>query len=114
MDSSQFDALTKGLSALDSRRGAMRAFAVAGLGLGLVRLGGGEAAAQKKKSVGQKCSSKDQCKGDLLCRKSDSQNSCYPGPPEKRCCIAIGERCDSGCECCGVDVICNGHVCQKA
>jgi hypothetical protein len=28
--------------------------------------------------------------------------------------VPQGGRCDYGCECCGLDVICNGHVCQSA
>lgn len=113
MDGTRFDVLTRRLSATSSRRGMLRGAAAAGLGLGLSRLGLGGAAAAAKKGNKRLCDSTAECKADLVCRKSNSQNGCFD-KTEKRCCKQVGARCNSGCECCGVDVICNGHYCQKA
>ena len=98
-------------------REVLKSVAAAGLGLGLARIGLGSASAKgknkkKKKAVGVRCSKNDQC-GGLQCKVSNSQQSCYP-ENEKRCCKPIGAKCDDGCECCGIDVICNGGYCQGA
>ena len=63
--------------------------------------------------MGERCSNKDTCSSGLKCKKANSQNSCY-AETEKRCCKPIGAKCDDGCDCCGVDVICNGGYCQGA
>jgi hypothetical protein len=97
-----------------SRREALRSFAAVGLGLGLTRIGFDAAsAAGKKKKLGTRCKKKAECAGGLQCKTSNSQNGCY-AESEKRCCKPVGANCNDGCECCGVDVICNGGFCQKA
>ena len=119
MDTMRFDALSRTLSGTTSRRDALRTLAAVGLGLAVGQAGLGMAAAKskkgkgKKKKLGDRCSSKDTCAGGLQCKVANSQNSCYD-TSEQRCCKPIGARCDDGCECCGVDVICNGHYCQQA
>ena len=116
MESNRFDAITRTLTSTGSRRGAVRAMAVAGLGLGMTRLGLENAAAKKKKkkkNLSARCGKTDECKGNLLCQNANSQNGCYD-QTEKRCCKKEGEHCEDGCECCGVDVICNGNFCQSA
>jgi hypothetical protein len=115
MDSIRFDSLARSLSTSDSRRGAFRALAATGLGLGLTRFRFAETDAKKKhkKSLGARCKKSDECKGDLLCKNANSQNSCYD-QTERRCCKKIGAACDDSCDCCGVDVICNGGFCQGA
>ena len=114
MDINRFDSLVRTLSAGDSRRGAIRALAASGLAVGLTRLGLDRTdAKKKKKKLGQTCKKSKQCQGSLVCQPTNSQNSCYD-TTVKRCCKKLGERCDDGCECCGVDVICNGHICQSA
>ena len=119
MDTMKFDTLSRTLSGATTRRDALRTFAAIGLSLGLGHAGLELAAAKskkgkgKKKKLGDRCSSKDTCAGGLQCKVSNSQNSCYP-TSEQRCCKPTGASCDNGCECCGVDVICNGGYCQQA
>lgn len=116
MDSNRFDSISREVAAIDSRRGLLKSIAATGLGLGLARVGLGSASAKKKrkkKGLGARCSKNDQCGGGYQCKVSNSQQSCYP-ENEKRCCKPIGAKCDDGCECCGVDVICNGGYCQGA
>jgi hypothetical protein len=91
----------------------MRTLAAGGLGLGLVRIGLKPASAGAKKKLGARCKKSKECKGDLKCKNSNSQNGCY-ATTEERCCKPIGADCNDGCECCGVDVICNGGYCQGA
>jgi hypothetical protein len=134
MDGTGFDSLTRNLTTTGSRRGAFRTMAAAGLGLGLTRLDLSEALAKKKRrkkrkkkvntsppplpppptqTLGQTCSETSQCIGNLLCQVSNSQQSCYPDNVH-RCCVADGLPCDNSCDCCGLDVICNGGYCQGA
>jgi hypothetical protein len=119
IDGIRFDSVTRTLATTGSRRGAFRTMAAAGLGLGLTRLGPGRATAKnkgkkkKKRNLGDRCSKTDQCKGKYLCKLSNSQNSCYD-ETERRCCVKEGGSCDDSCDCCGVDVICNGGFCQDA
>jgi hypothetical protein len=133
MDDIRFDFLTRHLSTTGSRRGAFRTIGAAGLGLGLLRLSVGDTLAKhhkhkhkkKKKNngppppppptqnLGDTCSSAEQCIGGLQCQVSNSQNSCFDSSVQ-RCCVADGGRCDNSCDCCGIDVICNGHYCQGA
>lgn len=105
MESTRFDNMT--------RRMALKTVGAAGLGLGLARLGLDSAAAgKKKKKVTERCKSSDQCGAGLVCKRANSQN--YYPKTEERCCRPVGESCDQGIDCCGVDVICNGGICQKA
>jgi hypothetical protein len=116
MDNTRFDSLARNLSTTGSRRGAFRTMAAAGLGLGLTRLGFDVAAGKKKKGkkkLDARCKKSDECKGDLLCKNANSQNSCYD-QTERRCCKKDGAQCEDSCDCCGVDVICNGGFCQGA
>jgi hypothetical protein len=116
MDSTRFDGLTRELASPTTRRQTLRTLAAAGLGLGIARMGltATEAAkGKKKKGVTERCKQSDQCGGNLSCKLANSQNSCF-ADTEKRCCKPVGAKCDNGCECCGVDVICNGGYCDQA
>jgi hypothetical protein len=115
MDMKRFDRLSMWMGASDSRRTALRAMGAGVLASGLSGLGLREALAKKKKkkSLGKTCKKTDDCKGKLLCKTSNSQNSCY-GTSQKRCCKKEGADCNDSCECCGIDVICNGGFCQSA
>src|SRR3954449_6377393 len=111
MESTRFDSLSRHLGSTSTRRGTFRGIAAAGLGLGLAGIGIKSAAAKKK--LNARCKKSDECGGGLKCQKSNSQNSCY-AKTEKRCCKPVGSDCSDGCDCCGVDVICNGGYCDKA
>ena len=116
MDSTRFDGLARDLASPSTRRQALRTLAATGLGLGIARLGldGTDAKGKgKKKRVTERCKKREQCGGGLQCKPSNSQNSCFPDT-EKRCCKPVGAKCDNGCECCGIDVICNGGYCSNA
>ena len=112
MEGTRFDALSRNLSATSSRRAAVRTMTATGLALGLARLGMSKAQAGGGKGVTKRCKKSDECKGNLLCKKANSQH--YYPETEKRCCIKEGQHCEDGFECCGVDVICNGGYCQSA
>lgn len=116
MDSTRFDAISRELAGVATRRSALRTFAATGLGLGLAGVGLKSASAKKnkkhKKGVGERCKKTEQCKGKLVCKVANSQN--YYPESEKRCCLEIGEQCEDGIDCCGIDVICNGGYCQGA
>jgi hypothetical protein len=116
MDSTRFDAISRDLAGTTTRRSALRTFAAAGFGLGLAGVGLTSAAAAKKKKrkkgVTERCKKSEQCKGKLVCKVANSQH--YYPESEKRCCLEIGEHCEDGFECCGIDVICNGGYCQGA
>jgi hypothetical protein len=114
MDSTRFDAISRELAGTSTRRTALRTFAEAGFGLGLAGVGLKSASAGKKnkKIVGARCKKSEECKGKLVCKNANSQN--YYPQTEKRCCLEIGEHCDDGIDCCGVDVICNGGYCDQA
>jgi hypothetical protein len=119
VESNRFDSLARSLSAGESRRGAIKALAVSGLALGMARFGLGQADAKKKrKKLGQTCKKSKQCKGSLVCQITDEvpdpDQICRDVPAAKRCCVKLGERCDHGCDCCGTNVICNGHICETA
>jgi hypothetical protein len=113
----RFDTLTKWLVASGTRRSTFRVLAAGAVATGLGGAGVRESAAKnknkKKKSLSARCKKTDECKGSLLCKPSNSQNSCYD-TTQKRCCKKEGAECNDGCECCGVDVICNGGYCQSA
>ena len=117
MDSTRFDHIARELAGPATRRQALRTLAAAGLGLGIARVGLSSTEAAKgkgkKKSVTERCKKSDQCGGGLSCKPANSQNSCF-ATTEKRCCKPVGAKCDDGCECCGVDVICNGGYCDQA
>jgi hypothetical protein len=117
METRRFDRLSVWLGASDSRRATLRALGAGVLASGVSGLGLGQALAKKgknkKKSLGATCKKTDQCKGQLLCKTANSQQSCYP-TSQKRCCKKEGAECDDSCDCCGIDVICNGGFCQSA
>jgi hypothetical protein len=119
VDSTRFDGLTRELAGRATRRQTLRTLAAAGLGLGITSIGLNATEAAKGKSKGKKkgvterCKKSDQCGGGLSCQPANSQNSCFAAT-EKRCCKPVGAKCDNGCECCGIDVICNGGYCDKA
>jgi hypothetical protein len=118
MDKRRFDWLGTWLATNDSRRMTLRALGAGILASGLSGLGLREATAKHKKKKGKKavtqtCKTSSQCKGSLVCQLANSQNSSFP-TTVKRCCKKLGERCDDGGECCGIDVICNGHFCDAA
>jgi hypothetical protein len=112
MEHTRFDAIARTLSATGTRRGTFRALAAAGIGLGALRLGLDQADAKGKKKVTARCRKTEECSGKLRCKKANSQNF-YP-KTQKRCCIKVGDNCNQGIDCCGVDVICNGGICSKA
>jgi len=115
MAGSRLEPFSRWLVTRDTRRKTLRALAAGALAAGLGARGPRESLAKKKmkKILGARCKKSADCKGTLLCTPSNSQNSCYD-LTEKRCCKKEGERCDDSCECCGIDVICNGHYCQSA
>jgi hypothetical protein len=127
MDNTRFDRLTRELLSVDSRRNAVRTLAAASLGLGLLRFGSSRAVAKNKKKKNKKknqntrdlresCSKTYQCKGDLLCQPANSQQSCPGQETGKFCCVEtdVQAKCNDSCDCCGLDVICNGGFCQSA
>lgn len=115
MDSTHFDGITRDLAGSATRRQTLRTLAAAGLGLGIASIGlkSTEAAKSKNKKLGARCKKSKECQGSLQCKKANSQNSCY-AKSEERCCKPVGAKCNDGCECCGIDVICNGGYCDKA
>jgi hypothetical protein len=113
MDRRRFDPLGKWLATSDTRRSTFRALAAGAVATGLGGPSLGEALAKKGKGLGARCKKSDDCKGKLNCKPTNSQNSCYDAT-QKRCCKKEGATCNDGCECCGVDVICNGGYCQSA
>jgi hypothetical protein len=64
----------------------------------------------------QPCTKSSQCVGNLLCDVANSQNSCPGQETGTFCCVQseVQAPCDDGCDCCGVDVICNGGFCDNA
>jgi hypothetical protein len=120
------------LSSTESRRAAVRSLTAASLGLGLTRLGLGDALAGKKhkgkrkkkrknknentKELREQCLKTSQCKGDLLCKAANSQQSCPGQEFGTFCCVEtdVQAPCEDDCDCCGLDVICNGGYCQSA
>lgn len=64
----------------------------------------------------QPCTKSSQCVGNLLCATANSQNSCPGQESGTFCCVQseVQAPCDDGCDCCGVDVICNGGYCDNA
>lgn len=113
MDSTRFDVIAREFSTTSTRRQALRTLGAAGLGLGIASIGLKGAEAAKSKKVGARCKKSQECQGGLQCKKANSQNSCY-AKSEERCCKPVGAKCNDGCECCGIDVICNGGYCDKA
>jgi hypothetical protein len=140
MDSARFDKLTRELLAANSRRDVVKTVA-AGLGVGLAWLGLHEELSKAKgkkgkgkgkgkknrkkrrrnknvdtKGLREPCTETAECKGDLLCDVAYSQMSCPGQETGKFCCVQtdVQKRCEDGCECCGLDVICNGGFCQGA
>jgi hypothetical protein len=134
MDNTRFDRLTRELLSVDSRRNAVRTLAAASLSLGLVRLGSSRAVAKNKKKRNKKkknknknqnvdtknlrepCTSSVECKGNLLCDIAYSQQSCPGQETGTFCCVQtdVQAKCNDSCDCCGLDVICNGGYCQSA
>jgi hypothetical protein len=122
--------MARELRSMDTRRGAVKTLAAAFLGLGVAKLGLSEADARKKnrkrknkkqkadntKGLGEFCSKSRQCEGDLICQIANSQNGFPERANDPVCCVPVDvqARCDSGADCCGVDVICNGGYCQSA
>lgn len=135
MDSARFDKLTRELLSANSRREAVKAL-VAGLGVGVALLGASQRSttlAKKGKKHGKKkkkkkdntidtkalhqpCTKSSECIGDLLCDVANSQQSCPNQAVGKFCCVQTDaqKHCEDGCDCCGLDVICNGGFCQGA
>jgi hypothetical protein len=112
MEQTRFDAIARTLSTTRSRRGTFRALAAAGIGFGALRLGLDQADAKGKKKVTARCHKSDECGGTLQCKKANSQHTYTK--TQKRCCVKVGDHCNDGKDCCGVDVICNGGFCQSA
>src|SRR5687767_6258536 len=133
MDGSAFDRLVRRIGEEGSRRGLLRsAFAATVAGLGAASVldaDDAEAKSCKKKckkkyknidtdTIGlrQPCTKSSQCVGNLLCEVANSQNSCPGQETGTFCCVQseVQAPCDDGCDCCGVDVICNGGFCDNA
>ena len=68
------------------------------------------------KALRQACTSTEECIGDLLCQGANSQQSCPGQEVGTFCCVPtdVQASCDNGCDCCGLDVICNGGYCDSA
>ena len=108
MDGVYFDAISRHLSAMRSRRETVKAAAMAGLGLGLAGLAPDAAEAKKKrkkrkkrcKGLGQGCTpgAKRKCcqTQDLICGKAAGDLSATI------CCKGVGTLCNDPEECCGV------------
>jgi hypothetical protein len=64
----------------------------------------------------QPCSTTADCEGILLCQPANSQNSCPSQATGTFCCVPseVQDRCNDSCECCGINVICNGGFCVNA
>lgn len=64
----------------------------------------------------QPCTNSSQCIGDLLCATANSQNSCPTQATGTFCCVQseVQAKCNTSCDCCGIDVICNGGYCDNA
>jgi len=64
----------------------------------------------------QPCTKDSQCVGSLLCQAANSQNSCPGQESGTFCCVEteVQAPCDTSCDCCGIDVICNGGYCDNA
>ncbi|MFN8593540.1 MAG: hypothetical protein U0031_18935 [Thermomicrobiales bacterium] len=115
MNGMRFDALSRGLAGRESRRTVLRRLAVAGLGVSVVGVEQTQARKRHKsghKGLTERCKKSVECKGTTVCRTANSQH--YYPETEKRCCLELGEHCNDGFECCGIDVICNGGYCQSA
>jgi hypothetical protein len=66
--------------------------------------------------VRQACTKDSQCVGNLVCQTANSQDGC-PGQASGTFCCGkpdVQQPCDTGCDCCGVSVICNGGYCDSA
>jgi hypothetical protein len=140
VDSARFDKLTRELLSANSRRDTVKAL-IASLGVGVAWLGGnhrlsaiakkgkgkGKGKGKKKKkkktdntidtkALHQPCTKSSECIGDLLCDVANSQQSCPNQAVGKFCCVQTDaqKHCEDGCDCCGLDVICNGGFCQGA
>jgi hypothetical protein len=121
MDTTRFDAIARHLAEPTARRAALKTLAATGLAVGLTKVGLRpiltDAKKRKKKGpkkpLGERCKKSKTCANGLSCQIANSHVGCFPDS-EKRCCKPIGARCDDGCECCGTNVICNGHYCQQS
>ena len=103
MDTRQFDMVTRQLSLAGTRRRALAALAVGGLGLGALHLTEVDARKKRKhknkkkrcKNLGQPCKQggKRKCCGDLLCQ-------VRAGKPAADCCLGLGSPCEAAEDCC--------------
>lgn len=139
MEGSHFDSLARALSEVRSRRslgGLFAALTVVGslstLSLHEVAAGGKHKHHHKKPKkhkrrkkrpnttdtlvLGQGCTETKQCQGDLVCQVANSQNGFPERANQPVCCVPVDvhAKCDTGADCCGVSVICNGGYCQSA
>ncbi len=128
MDTTRFDAIARHLAEPTARRAALKTLTATGLAVGLTRVGlhafptdakngkNGKKGKKKKgpkKPLGETCTKSKTCANGLSCQIANDSQTC-DGLSDKRCCKPIGARCDDGCECCGTNVICNGHYCQQS
>lgn len=123
MDTTRFDAIARHLAEPTARRAALKTMAATGLAVGLTRVGlhafptdaknGKKGKKDKKKLLGERCTKSKTCANGLSCQIANSGSACA-AETDKQCCKPIGARCDDGCECCGTNVICNGHYCQQS
>lgn len=122
MDTTRFDAIARHLAKPTARRAALKTLAATGLAVGLTRVGlqpaptdakKGKKKKGPKKPVGEQCNKSKSCANGLFCQIANDSQTC-DGLSEKRCCKPIGADCEDGCECCGINVICNGGQCQQS
>jgi hypothetical protein len=94
VDQTRFEALTRSLASLPSRRNVLRSLASAGLGLSALRLS--DTASAKNKKKGKKK------------RKKKVQQGCTPNCTERTC---GNDGCGGSCGACGPTQVCHGGTC---
>jgi hypothetical protein len=105
MDDTRFDTLAMWLSAVRSRRAALRVTGAAGLMVLLGSLGVGPVAAKHRRHHKPTCRKATQpcghgkgtCCGALVCRKN---RTCPLLPSGTLCCAESGAACKHPCDCC--------------
>ena len=107
MEGTRFDVLMRRLATTDSRRGAVKNLAAAGLGLGLLPAPGGEARKKRKKRCRRllafcKPNGKRKCCNDLVCSTRGDAHQCRKG---------LGESCADSNECASI-LLCISGVCD--
>jgi len=107
VEGTRFDGHMRRLAATDSRRGAVKTLAAAGLGLGLLQAQGGEARKKRKKRCRRllafcKPNAKRKCCNDLVCSTRGEDFQCRKG---------LGEPCAEHNECASI-LLCISGTCD--